>query len=206
MRRTGRLYNLTLFSCLLTVFAASLVAMWDETSAPFHLWFDIVPQGFGMASVITTTLIVSIVPRFSLSPLFAPLRSNSELASARSDTPISLPGHDRERNERGPCGRHGQYVALPDPIPPPRASHLNWSRAVTYLFRTTGQVIGVSLSGALLQTVLTAKLRERIQGPDAASVRHRRPSLPPPAAHVFLTPAPCARLRPSRALAFTARR
>ncbi len=44
--------------------------------------------------------------------------------------------------------------------------------AVTYLFRTTGQVIGVSLSGALLQSVLTAKLRERIEGPDAASVRH----------------------------------
>ena len=58
MRRTGRLYNLTLFSCLLTVFAATLVAMWDENSATFHLWFDIVPQGFGMASVITTTLIV----------------------------------------------------------------------------------------------------------------------------------------------------
>ena len=41
---------------------------------------------------------------------------------------------------------------------------------VTYLFRTTGQVIGVSLSGALLQSVLTSKLRERIHGPDAVSV------------------------------------
>ena len=59
MRRTGRLYTLTLCSCLMTVVAASLVAMWDESSAPYHLWFDIVPQGFGMASVITTTLIVS---------------------------------------------------------------------------------------------------------------------------------------------------
>ena len=63
MRRTGRLYNLTLFSCLLTVFAASLVAMWDENSAQYHLWFAIVPQGFGMASVITTTLIVRTSPQ-----------------------------------------------------------------------------------------------------------------------------------------------
>ena len=59
--------------------------------------------------------------------------------------------------------------------------------AVTYLFRTTGQVIGVSLSGALLQTVLTAKLRERIHGPNAVSVRHhiRRMLLPCPADCLF---------------------
>lgn len=62
MRRTGRLYNLTLFSCLLTVLAATLVAMWDESSSALHLWLDVVPQGFGMASVITTTLIVRILP------------------------------------------------------------------------------------------------------------------------------------------------
>ncbi|PIL36776.1 MFS general substrate transporter [Ganoderma sinense ZZ0214-1] len=114
MRRTGRLYNLTLFSCLLTVFAASLVAMWDENSAAFHLWFDIVPQGFGMASVITTTLIAMIA------------------SVTREDLAVAT--------------------------------------GITYLFRTTGQVIGVSLSGALLQSVLTAKLRERIEGPDAVSI------------------------------------
>ncbi|KAG8862634.1 hypothetical protein FRB96_001193 [Tulasnella sp. 330] len=39
---------------------------------------------------------------------------------------------------------------------------------VTYLFRTTGQVIGVSLSGALLQSLLVKNLRERITGPGAA--------------------------------------
>lgn len=41
---------------------------------------------------------------------------------------------------------------------------------VTYLFRTTGQVLGVSLSGALLQSVLTSRLRQRITGPDAFEV------------------------------------
>ena len=41
---------------------------------------------------------------------------------------------------------------------------------VTYLFRTTGQVLGVSLSGAVLQAVLLRKLRERIHDPNAADV------------------------------------
>ena len=41
---------------------------------------------------------------------------------------------------------------------------------VTYLFRTTGQVLGVSLSGAILQAVLLEKLRQRIHGPDAVEV------------------------------------
>lgn len=36
-----------------------MLILWNERTAWFHLWFDIVPQGFGMASVITTTLIVS---------------------------------------------------------------------------------------------------------------------------------------------------
>lgn len=43
---------------------------------------------------------------------------------------------------------------------------------ITYLYRTTGQVLGVSLSGTLLQTILTNKLKERITGPGAAEVSH----------------------------------
>ncbi|KAG6911679.1 hypothetical protein DXG01_007929 [Tephrocybe rancida] len=39
---------------------------------------------------------------------------------------------------------------------------------ITYLFRTTGQVVGVSLSGAVLQAVLLQKLRLRIQGPGSS--------------------------------------
>ncbi|KAK2466351.1 hypothetical protein APHAL10511_001993 [Amanita phalloides] len=41
---------------------------------------------------------------------------------------------------------------------------------ITYLFRTTGQVLGVSLSGALLQAVLVEKLQQRIKGADAAEI------------------------------------
>lgn len=42
--------------------------------------------------------------------------------------------------------------------------------SVTYLFRTTGQVLGVSISGAIFQAVLLQKLRLRIQGPGSAEV------------------------------------
>ena len=60
MRHTGKLYTLTLVSCFMTVIAASMLVFWNEDTAWWHLWFDIVPQGLGMASVITTTLIVSV--------------------------------------------------------------------------------------------------------------------------------------------------
>ncbi|KAJ7071800.1 MFS general substrate transporter [Mycena belliarum] len=58
---------------------------------------------------------------------------------------------------------------------------------LSYLFRTTGQVLGVSLSAALTQTLLARNLRARITGPDAdetiakilASTTYIR-TLPPP--------------------------
>jgi hypothetical protein len=50
---------------------------------------------------------------------------------------------------------------------------------VTYLFRYTGQVLGVSLSGAALQSILTTQLRTRITGPGAAELIERiRSALP----------------------------
>jgi len=60
MRRTGKLYTLTLVSSSLTVFASTLVCLWGPDTSAFHLWLDLFPQGFGMASFITSTLIVSI--------------------------------------------------------------------------------------------------------------------------------------------------
>jgi len=126
MRRTGKLHTLTLISCLATVVAASLVACWNDRTSQPHLWFDIFPQGLGMSSVITTTLIAMIA------------------SVAKEDLAVAT--------------------------------------GITYLFRTAGQVLGVSLSGALLQAVLAAKLRERIQGPDAfdiiESIRHSTSIIP----------------------------
>jgi hypothetical protein len=58
MRRTGKLYTLTLAAAASSICANVLVIFWNENTSQWHLWLDIVPQGFGMASFITTTLIV----------------------------------------------------------------------------------------------------------------------------------------------------
>lgn len=58
MRRTGKLYTLTLVSAGLSMLASLLASCWNEKSSAFHLWVDLIPQGFGMASFITSTLIV----------------------------------------------------------------------------------------------------------------------------------------------------
>ncbi|KAH9007070.1 vacuolar amino acid permease [Lactarius hatsudake] len=120
MRRTGKLYTLTLVSAALAVWSSIQIAMWSENSSQWHLWVDIVPQGFGMASVITSTLIA--------------------LIACVSKTDVAV------------------------------------ATGITYLFRTTGQVLGVSLSGTLLQSILLSKLRQRIHGPNAeefiSRIRH----------------------------------
>ncbi|KAL5530624.1 hypothetical protein ACEPAF_6882 [Sanghuangporus sanghuang] len=114
MRKTGKLYFLTLVSAAAATSATVSVCFWNSRTSAWHLWFDIFPQGFGMASLITTTLIAMIAGV-----------SKEDLAVATG---------------------------------------------ITYLFRTTGQVIGVSLSGAVLQAVLLKSLHERIKVPDAESI------------------------------------
>lgn len=116
MRRTGKLYTLTLVSSAMTILASLLASFWNENSSALHLWVDLIPQGFGMASFITSTLIAMIAGVY------------------KEDMPVAI--------------------------------------GITYLFRTTGQVLGVSLSGAILQAVLLQKLRERISGPDASEIIH----------------------------------
>jgi hypothetical protein len=74
MRRTGKLYGLTLLSAMCTLYAGTMVAMWNDNSSQLHLWGDLIPQGFGMASVITTTLIVGVFPGFQVLSLLTPLR------------------------------------------------------------------------------------------------------------------------------------
>ncbi|PBK72922.1 vacuolar amino acid permease [Armillaria solidipes] len=118
MRRTGKLYTLTLASSAMTLVASVLILFWNDSSSTFHLWLDIVPQGFGMASLITSTLIAMI------------------------------------------AGVYKEDMAV-----------ATGSEFLTYLFRTTGQVLGVSLSGAILQAVLLHQLRVRIQGPGSAEVK-----------------------------------
>jgi len=114
MRRTGKLYRLTLCSGFMCILASISIVLWNDDTSQIHLWFDIVPSGFGMASLITTTLIAMI------------------------------------------AGVMKEDMAV--------------ATGVTYLFRTTGQVLGVSISGTILQAVLLQKLRLRIQGPGSAEL------------------------------------
>ncbi|KAI5120520.1 hypothetical protein M0805_000105 [Coniferiporia weirii] len=126
MRRTGKLYFLTIASAAAATTATISICFWNDNTSAWHLWFDIVPQGFGMASLITTTLIAMIA------------------SVTKEDLAVAT--------------------------------------GITYLFRTTGQVIGVSLSGAVLQTVLLNSLRERITGPGAGeiieAIRHSTSVIP----------------------------
>ncbi|TFK56122.1 vacuolar amino acid permease [Heliocybe sulcata] len=138
MRRTGKLYTLTLCSAGCAILASALVCLWDDGTSQFHLWFDIVPQGLGMASLITSTLIAMIA------------------GVVKEDMAVAT--------------------------------------GITYLFRTTGQVLGVSLSGAILQAVLVNKLRSRIHGPNALeiieNIRHSVniiPSLDPDLRHAAVS-------------------
>ena len=62
MRKTGKLYYLTLASAGMSVGACFLVSRWSEDTPAYHFWLDIAPQGFGMSSLITSTLIVGIIP------------------------------------------------------------------------------------------------------------------------------------------------
>jgi len=117
MRRTGKYWMLIMSSALLVFLTSVLLALWNNNTASFDLWLDIVPGGFGGSSVITATLIalISSVDR----------------------------------------------------------SHVAVATGMSYLFRTSGQVLGVSLSGALVQAVLLRRLQENITGPDAAELIQR---------------------------------
>ncbi|KAJ3531991.1 hypothetical protein NMY22_g7926 [Coprinellus aureogranulatus] len=64
MRRTGKLYGLTLTASFLSIFASLLASTWNQSTPDFHFWADLLFQGFGMASLITTTLIAMITAVF----------------------------------------------------------------------------------------------------------------------------------------------
>jgi len=58
MRKTDKLYTLTLVSSFTAVFASLMATQWSERTSSLHLWLDLIPQGLGVASFITSTLIV----------------------------------------------------------------------------------------------------------------------------------------------------
>jgi len=111
MRATGKYWTLTIGCCVGGLIASILLSLWNPETSDFELWFDIVPGGFSLSSVITSTLIALIS------------------SVDREDIAVAT--------------------------------------GISYLFRTTGQVLGVSLTGALAQSILQKELRERIRIPEA---------------------------------------
>jgi len=59
MRKTGKFYTLTLISAVFSIVSNVLLVLWSNKTSSFNLWLDPILHGLGMASVITTTLIVS---------------------------------------------------------------------------------------------------------------------------------------------------
>ena len=46
----------------------------------------------------------------------------------------------------------------------------NWNRAVSYLFRSLGSVVGVSIGSTLMQNTLRSTLQRRLSGADVDKV------------------------------------
>jgi hypothetical protein len=104
MRRTGKLYSLTLVSVSLGIVASVSVSLWNFNTSEFHLWLDLIPHGFGIASMITTTLIVS----------FRTPRVMSRILFRHS---LAITGHDCKRSQGGHSRRYGHHLSFPDDRP-----------------------------------------------------------------------------------------
>ena len=133
MRRTGKLYTLTLVSTALCIISSVSVALWDFNTPKLHLWFDLVPTGFGTSSFNNSVLIVSLRRKLGHLTFLTLVRLQAMIANVAREDAATATG-------------------------------------ILFLFRTTGQVLGVSLSGAIVQAVLTVQLRKRITGPEASEV------------------------------------
>lgn len=78
----------------MAIMASILLILWDSNTSPVHLWIDIVPQGFGMASFITTTLIVRVVCAELRKPMLT-FRVQAMIAGvAREDMPVATGSKD----------------------------------------------------------------------------------------------------------------
>ncbi|KAK0568943.1 hypothetical protein OC861_001470 [Tilletia horrida] len=126
MRKTGRFYWLNLSNAIVMTLASLAVLNLSEKTPTWWTYAAIFPNGFGVAAVLTCTLIAAI--------------------------------NDVQYKD----------VAV--------------MTGMTYLFRSNAQVLGVALSGVLLQTVLKEQLRDRITGPGAeeiiSKIRHQASIVP----------------------------
>jgi len=97
MRRTGKLYSLTLVSASLGVVASVSVSLWNFNTPEVYFWLDLIPHGFGVASMITTTLIVSF-----------------RAARISSPYPAAIIGHDCKHIQGRHRSSYGYHLSFPD--------------------------------------------------------------------------------------------
>ncbi|KAG8955272.1 hypothetical protein FRC03_011232, partial [Tulasnella sp. 419] len=57
IRKTGKVHKLSLLSAGFMVTSSLLVTLWNSRTMPLRFWIDIVPNGFGVASLLTSTLV-----------------------------------------------------------------------------------------------------------------------------------------------------
>lgn len=143
MRRTGRYYYLGITFGLVNLGSTLMLISWHKGSAGALFWISQAPGGFGFAGMLTSTLI-ALIGSVGREEMWV-LRTRRELTFLSAvATGSELSSVDRAR-----------LIAC----------------AVSYLFRTTGQVLGVSLSAAIVQAVLKRELAARITGNGASDVR-----------------------------------
>ncbi|KAG7528342.1 hypothetical protein FFLO_06219 [Filobasidium floriforme] len=114
MRATGKYWWMTSFMAGLAVVSSLAMTQFTVDSPDWLLWIAIVPNGFGVSGVITSTLIALI----------------------------------------GSVKTEDMAVAT----------------GISYMFRTTGQVIGVGITSSIAQSILTKQLTRTLTGPDASEI------------------------------------
>lgn len=90
MRRTGKLYALTLISSFMAILASVLASCWNENTSALHLWVDLIPQGLGVASFITTTLIVCFSLLLTSSYMLANFNQAMIAGVYKEDMPVAI--------------------------------------------------------------------------------------------------------------------
>jgi hypothetical protein len=148
MRATGKYWWMTAFMALLALLSSLAMTQLRQDSPEWFLWIAIIPNGFGVSGLITSTLIALIG------------------SVKREDMAVATGSKNRS-------SLHTIFTRLTLPV-------------VSYMFRTTGQVLGVSLASSIAQSVLTKRLVENLKGPDASKVRPSLTSQRGPIADLYV--------------------
>lgn len=140
--------------------------MLNRDSSIFAQWFGVVPFGFGSAAMTATSLSKFLLP-FCCPEGRQLIGSSSQFIQLlfyplclERIWPLPLVSSAGWSNQTVPHRPHRSPLSLFTII----------LIGITYLFRFVGQILGLAISTALLQGLLTSELRRRIQGPGSEEV------------------------------------